>query len=550
MEVAVKAGERVISGLEQMCEQHPDKPAIIYLGKVFTYARMKELTDRFATALYDLGVRDNDKVMIYIPNCPQFLTAYLGAQQIGAIPVPISPIYTPAEITYLINDSGAETILCQDTNFGYVKEVFPETCLKRIIVTNLVDLLPWWKRAIGEMFDKIPNGAVERGEEVYFYRDLIRKYSPQPPQVSIVPAEKFASLLYTGGTTGFPKGVPSTHGKMLVSIHNYRDLSKDYIKPEKDVMIIVNPLFHMLAEEAIFGWGISKGVPVVLMPTPQVDSILEAIQRYKVTVFIGVPTLYRMILENDRVDLYDLSSLKYCWCGGDVLPSEVFNRWRNKFHTPIYQNYGSTETACVTLSPLGREPTAKSIGLPIPSKRVKIVDPDTLEPVPPNTSGEMLVTYEHITRSYWNKPEETAECFVEIDGDLWYRTKDFGQIDEEGLISYTDRSADIIKHKGYRVSCSEIEAVLQDHPSVIGACVVGVPDPKVGERIKGMVVLKEDARGVGGTELIKWCRERLAPYKIPQYIEFRDMLPKSKVGKLLRREIRDEERRRMDAGKK
>ncbi len=550
MEVAVKAGERVISGLEQMCEQHPDKPAIIYLGKVFTYARMKELTDRFATALYDLGVRDNDKVMIYIPNCPQFLTAYLGAQQIGAIPVPISPIYTPAEITYLINDSGAETILCQDTNFGYVKEVFPETCLKRIIVTNLVDLLPWWKRAIGEMFDKIPNGAVERGEEVYFYRDLIRKYSPQPPQVSIDPAEKIASLLYTGGTTGFPKGVPSTHGKMLVSIHNYRDLSKDYIKPEKDVMIIVNPLFHMLAEEAIFGWGISKGVPVVLMPTPQVDSILEAIQRYKVTVFIGVPTLYRMILENDRVDLYDLSSLKYCWCGGDVLPSEVFNRWRNKFHTPIYQNYGSTETACVTLSPLGREPTAKSIGLPIPSKRVKIVDPDTLEPVPPNTSGEMLVTYEHITRSYWNKPEETAECFVEIDGDLWYRTKDFGQIDEEGLISYTDRSADIIKHKGYRVSCSEIEAVLQDHPSVIGACVVGVPDPKVGERIKGMVVLKEDARGVGGTELIKWCRERLAPYKIPQYIEFRDMLPKSKVGKLLRREIRDEERRRMDAGKK
>jgi len=550
MEVAVKAGERVISGLEQMREQHPDKPAIIYLGEVFTYARIKELTDRFATALYDLGVRDNDKVMIYIPNCPQFLTAYLGAQQIGAIPVPISPIYTPAEITYLINDSGAETILCQDTNFGYVKEVFPETCLKRIIVTNLVDLLPWWKRAIGEMFDKIPNGAVERGEEVYFYRDLIRKHLPQPPQISIDPAEKIASLLYTGGTTGFPKGVPSTHGKMLVSIHNYRDLSKDYIKPEEDVMIIVNPLFHMLAEEATLGWGISKGVPVVLMPTPQVDSILEAIQRYKVTVFIGVPTLYRMILENDRVDLYDLSSLKYCWCGGDVLPSEVFNRWRNKFHTPIYQNYGSTETACVTLSPLGREPTAKSIGLPIPSKRVKIVDPDTLEPVPPNTPGEMLVTYEYITRSYWNKPEETAECFVEIDGDLWYRTKDFGQIDEEGLISYTDRSADIIKHKGYRVSCSEIEAVLQDHPSVIGACVVGVPDPKVGERIKGMVVLKEDARGVGGTELIKWCRERLAPYKIPQYIEFRDMLPKSKVGKLLRREIRDEERRRMNTGKK
>ena len=550
MEVAARADERVITGFERMCEKYPDKPAIIYLGESFSYAKMKELIDRFATALYDLGVRVNDKVMIYIPNCPQFLTAYLGAQQIGAIPVPISPIYTPSEITYLINDSGAETVLCQDTNFGYVREVFPQTCLKRVIITNLVDLLPWWKRAIGELFDKIPNGAVVKSEDVYFYKDLIGKYPPQPPKVSIDPREHLASLLYTGGTTGFPKGVPSTHGKMLCSINDYNELTKDYIRPEEDVLIIVNPLFHMLAEEAILGWGLSKGVPVVLMPMPQVDAILEAIQRYKVTVFIGVPALYRMILENDRVDLYDLSSLRYCWCGGDVLPVEVFNRWQDKFHVPTYQNYGSTESACVTLSSLDKVPIPGSIGVPIPSKRVKIVDPDTLEPVPPNTTGELLVTFDHMTRSYWNKPEETAASFVEIDGDKWYRTKDYVRIDEDGLIYYVDRSADIIKYKGYRVSCSEIEAVLQDHLAVIGACVVGAPDPKVGERIKAMVVLKKDARGVGASELIKWCRERLASYKVPQYIEFRDMLPKSKVGKLLRREIRDEERRRMDKGEK
>lgn len=546
MGVAVRADEYVITGFERMCEKYPDTPAIIYLGTSFSYAKMRRLIDRFATALYDLGVRDNDRVMIYIPNCPQFFVAYLGAQQIGAIPVPIAPIYTPSEITYLINDSGAETILCQDTNFGYVREVLTKTSLKRIIVTNLVDLLPWWKRVIGELFDKIPNGVIYRGEEVYFFRDLIGKYPPQPPKVSIDPREHLAYLLYTGGTTGFPKGVPGTHATMVSTVNDLREATDSYIRQGgDDVLLIVSPLFHIMSKESMLGWGLTKGITTVLMPMPQVDAILEAIQRCKVTVMLSVPALYRMILENDRVDLYDLSSLRYCWSGGDVLPLEVYNRWKQKFHVPIYQNYGSTEVACVAESPLDREPVPGSIGLPMPTRQVKIVDPDTLKPVPLNTTGELLVTSEYTVKSYWNKPEETANSYVELDGKTWYKTKDYVRMDEDGMMYYVDRSADIIKYKAYRVSCSEIEAVLQDHLAVIGACVVGVPDPKVGERIKAMVVLKEDARGVGASELIKWCRERLAPYKIPQYIEFRDMLPKSKVGKLLRREIRDEERRRV-----
>ena len=536
--------ELVIAGFDRVCDRTPDKPAIIYLGEKFSYIKMRELIDRFATALYDLGVRDNDRVMIYIPNCPQFLIAYFGIQQIGATPVPIAPIYTPSEITYLINDSGAETVLCQDTNFGYVKEVFSKTCLKRVIVTRLVDLLPWWKRGIGRLFDKVPHGVVDPSKEVYFFRDLIGKYPPQPPQVSINPRECLAYLLYTGGTTGFPKGVPCTHSGMVAAVNDYRQATEGYYREEEDVLIMVNPLFHILAEEAILGWGLTRGITTVLMPMPQVDAILEAIQRYKVTIFLGVPTLYRMILENDRLDLYDLSSLRYCWSGGDVLPLEVYNRWKQKFHVPIYQDYGSTESSTATLSPLDKEPVPGSIGFPLPSKQFKIVDPDTLEPVPLNTVGELLATSEYRIKSYWNKPEETAESYVEIDGKTWYRTKDHVRMDEDGLLYYVDRSADMIKYKGYRVSCSEIEATLQDHSAVIGACVVGVPDDRVGERIKAMVVLKEDARGVGSSELIRWCRDRLAPYKIPQYIEFRDMLPKSKVGKLLRREIRDEERRR------
>ena len=301
----------------------------------------------------------------------------------------------------------------------------------------------------------------------------------------------------------------------------------------------------MMGQEAILGWGLGKGISVVLMPVPQVDAILEAIKMYKVTIFTGVPAIYRMILGNDRVKSYDLSSLKYCWCGGDVLPPDLFKRWYETFQIPLYQNYGTTEMGCITLSPLDRFPVIGSIGLPIPSKEIKVVNRETLEEKPTNEVGELLVTSEYGTqRCYWNKPGETSECFVEIGGRTWNLTNDYVQIDENGNLFYVDRSADIIKYKGYRVSCSEIEAILQSFKVVKEACVIGVPDPAVGELIKAIVVLKENTRGVDASELIKWCREKLAPYKIPDFIEFRDMLPKSKVGKLLRQEIREEERRR------
>ena len=542
--------ELVISAFDRACEKYPDKTAIIYLGEKFSYARMKDLIDRFATALYDLGVGDNDKVMLYIPNCPQFLIGYFGAQQVGAIPVPVSPIYTPHEIKYLINDSEAETVLCQDTNFRYIKEVFPETCLKRAIVTNYVDLLPLYKRVVGVLFDKVPDGVTEKGENTYTFKHLIRNYPPQPPKLGINPRDHLSYILYTGGTTGFPKGCIATHTGMVSFVNEIRMVGEDHISDGDEVFIMVNPLFHQMAQGVILGMVLTKGNTAVLMPIPQVDAILHAIQKYKGTLFLGAPTLYRMILENDRLDLFDLSSLRYCWSGGDVLPVEVYNRWLNKFKVPIYQVYGATEVGFTAMSPLDREPVPGSIGLPLPSRETKIVDPETLKPVSAGKSGELLVTSEHISKCYWNKPEETAASYVEIDGKIWYRMNDYVRMDTEGQLYYVDRSADIIKYKGYRVSCSEIEAALQDHSAVIGACVVGVPDPKVGERIKAIVVLKEDVRGVSGSELTKWCKERVAPYKIPQYIEFRDMLPKSKVGKLLRREIRDEERRRVGKGKK
>ena len=542
--------ELTFTRFERMCQKYPDRPAVIYMGETFSYSRLKDLIDRFATSLTQFGISKGDKVMIYISNSVQWVITFFGIQKIGAVAIPVPPIYTSFEIEYMINNSGAETIVCLDTNFCYVKEVFPKTCLKRAIVTNLVDLLPLWKRAVGFLFDKVPRGNVDKDKNVYAFKEMLRN-PPKKIDVHIDPRKDLAYILYTGGTTGFPKGVPGNHIGMTSYVNDItEEVAGGYLKEGGDVYIAINPLFHIMALGLFVAIGLNSGNSTIIMPIPQVDAILQAIQKHKVRWILGVPALYRMILENDRLDQYDLSSLKYCYCGGDVLPVEVFRRWKDLLGLNIYQVYGSTEAGHVTYSRLNKAPELMSIGLPLKSRRCRVVDPESLEPVSTGETGELVVTSDYTVKNYWNNPEETRHSYVEIEGQTYYRMGDYVRQDEKGEIYYVERSADIIKYKAYRVSASEIEAVLQDHPTVIGACVVGVPDGKVGERIKAMVVLKEDARGVDASELIRWCREKLAPYKIPQYIEFRDMLPKSKVGKLLRREIREEERRRTSKGKR
>ena len=535
--------EEVITGFERIAEQYPDKVAIIYLGEKYSYSLLRKLIYKFANALYELGVRNNDKVMLYIPNCIQWIIGYFAIQKIGGVVVPTSPIYTPFEISYQLNHSEAKVIICQDVNFGYVSKVFEETPLEKVIVTNLVDMIPWYKRVSGRLFDKIPHGVVNKGKAVYFFRDLIHKYPPTPPKVDIDPREHLAYILYTGGTTGRPKGVPGTHSGMVSYIKDMYDVTEGYVSEGNDVFLLVNPLFHIMADMMFTGVALTVGNPTVVMPQPVVDAILYSIQKYRATLILGTPALYRMILENDRLGLYDISTLRYSWSGGDVLPEEIFKRFKHLTNYPIYQVYGSTETGGLTLSSMDKEPTARNLGKPFPSREVMILDSETLEPVPQGETGELFVTSPFIM-DYWRNPEETDKSFVTINEKKWYRMSDYVRFDENGELEYVDRKADFIKYKGYRVAAAEIEATLQDHEAVIEACVVGVPDSRVGERIKAIVVPKEDVRGVGANELIKFCRERLAPYKIPHFIEFRDMLPKSKVGKLLRREVREEERRR------
>lgn len=535
----------------EICQKYSGNTALIYLGQRFSYGSLERMVDKFATGLSSLGVKKGDKVMLYISNCPQWLIANYAINRIGAITVPVSPIYTTFEIEYMMHDAGIESVICLDTNFGYVKEVMDRVGLKRVIVTNLVDLIPWWKRMLGHVLDKIPMGNIEKGEKIHFFNDIMKENWPKPPEVSIDPWKDLSYIMYTGGTTGFPKGVPGNHiGEVSYINDIMEDVAGDFVEEGKDVVLMVNPLFHIMAKGFTIAFGFNFGNTVVLMPLPEVDAVLSAIERYKVRWMLGVPALFRMFLENDRLEQYDLSSLRYCYCGGDVLPAEVFKIWKEKYNIPLYQVYGSTEIGHVTYSPLDRDPSPNTIGKPLKTRKSIVVDRETLEPLPWSELGELLVTSPYPIKEYLNKPEETERSYVDIKGETYYRMGDFVKRNEAGELEFVERTADIIKHKAYRVSASEVEAALQDHPTVIGACVIGVPDPKVGERIKAIVVLKEDAKGIGSTELIKWCRDRLASYKVPQYIEFRDMLPKSKVGKLLRREIRDEEMRKADKEKK
>ena len=396
--------EYIFTRFEEICEKYPDRPALIFLGEPFSYARLRDLIDRLATALSQQGVKKGDRVMIYLSNSPQWVISFFAILKAGAVVVPVPPIYTSFEIEYMINDSGTETLICLDTNFCYVKEIFTKTCLKRVIVTNLVDLLPFWKYAVGTLFDKIPHGKVERDSNVYSFKSLLKHPPKKRLDVQIDPVKDLAYTLYTGGTTGFPKGVPGNHSGMTSYVRDImEDVVAGYIEEGNDTYIAVNPLFHIMALGFFVATGLNFGNTTVLMPVPQTDAILSSIQKYKVRWFLGVPALYRMMLENDRLDQYDLHSLRYCFCGGDVLPIEVFKRWKELLGVSIYQVYGSTEAGHVTYNRLNKEPDLMSIGLPLKSRKCKIVDPDTLEPVPTGETGELIVTSERYDQAVLEK---------------------------------------------------------------------------------------------------------------------------------------------------
>ena len=360
--------DHVFEAFASSAEKFRNKTAIIYLGTRFSYGDILRYIENFASSLKKQGVKEGEKVMVYIPNSVHWVIAWLGIQRAGAIAVPVTPIYTVHDLRYIGNDSGAQTIVCSDTNYGYVKQAIPDTKLEKVVVVKLTDLLPWWKKLFGWAFDRVPKGKTAKGTNTLSFERMAKTKGDALPPVTGGGSDTM-ELIYTGGTTKDPKGVPISHGLYLESAMEQIMIPRHLFSPSDNVVIGSAPLFHILGQTTALSTLLVGGA-IVLMPKVNLDAIFDAAQRCKARTLIGVPTLYRMILEHDRLDFYNLGSLKYCFNGGDVLPLEVNQRWRRKFQNPIYQGYGATETCGgVTMCPTDEENPPPASERSLPAKR-------------------------------------------------------------------------------------------------------------------------------------------------------------------------------------
>ncbi len=529
-----------------------NKTAIVFYGKKLDYVEIGDKVDRFATALCELGVKKGDKVALYMLNCPQFLIAYFAALKAGAVLTTISPVYVTVEIKHQLEDSGTETLICQDILFDFVQKT--NVKLKNVILTRIDEYLPKVKKLLGKTILKsiyqkmeIPVVEIDKTEDVHWFQDLIKNTAPNPPKIEFEPKEDLAVLPYTGGTTGLPKGVMLTHFNIIAdatinqafwsfSFEEGRNLEEG-----KEVMAAYLPFYHIFGQVTVMITGLVCGYKLVIFTTPDPDDILKSIGREGVTFFLGVPSLYELLNDYEKTDRVDWKRLKFVFSGADALLDDTAKNWERRVGTEIYEGLGLSETSSgIHVNPLGRRKVG-SFGIPLPNTTAGLIDPETEEFVPVGEIGELIVKGPEVTKGYWNNPEETGEAFMQMAGEEWLKTGDLARMDEEGYFYFYDRKKDLIKYKGYSVFAREVEDVLKSHPKIMEAAVIGVPDPRVGANIKAAVVMEADARGKLSEEaIINYCKEKLAHYKVPRIIEFRGEIPKTDVGKVSRRELREE----------
>jgi long-chain acyl-CoA synthetase len=530
---------------DTMADKHRHREALIFYGKKIKYQELKELTDRFAAALTALGVVKGDTVALYLLNCPQYVIAYLGTLKAGARVTPISPVYTSKEVKHQLEDSDARTIVCEDILFDNVEKA--GVSLNNIILSNIGDYLPFLKRvfgksamakAYGEM--QVPSPQYIEQAGLHQFKNLIEHYPPQKPQVTIDPQKDIAALPYTGGTTGLPKAAVLTHSNIVALM--MQTLSFWPIFEEgKETAIAFLPFFHIYGQVVVMLNSLFQGATIVLFTTPDIDDILSAMERYQASGFYGVPTLFEYLKEYEKTDLVNWRRLKLIACGADTLHKSTIEEWERRTNSKILEGYGMTETTAVSHSTPFDRPKVGSFGVPLPSVNAAIVDVEGTDFMPVNEVGELILNGPNIMQGYWKRPESDAETFLEIDEKKWLRTGDLVRMDEEGYFHFFDRKRDLIKYKGYSVFARHVEEVLYKHPKIKAAGVVGVPDPAIGQQIKAYVVLQSEARGkISEEEIIEFCKENLAHYKVPKIIEFRGELPKTDVGKISRRELREE----------
>jgi long-chain acyl-CoA synthetase len=525
--------------LRESAQKYPSQVATVFMGARLTYRQLKERVDRFAAGLMDLGVRKGDRVSIMLPNCPQAIIAYYATLSLGAVAVMTNPLYVERELEHQWTDAGVETAVILDRLWPRVQKVRPQTPLRRVIVTGIQDYLPFPKNLLYPLKARHEGTWVDipHQEGVVSFRRLVAHQPRIGPEIEVKPND-LACLQYTGGTTGIPKGAMLSHRNLVASVTQIRRFLLHKNEEATDKVIAVLPLFHAYGMNGVMNLGVHLAATLVLLPLFSIKMLMDAIRKERPTFFLGVPALYVAVNNYPNVDKIDLTCIKACFSGAAPLPVEVIEKFEERTQARIAEAYGMTEASSVThVNPMYGLRKYGSVGVPIVGTDARIVDPDNgTQDLPLGQVGELAVKGPQVMKGYWNQPAETAEVLR----DGWLYTGDLAQMDEDGYFYIVERKKDLILSGGLNIYPREVEEVLYEHPKVLEAAVVGVPDAVRGEKVKAFVVLKP-GQTVTRSEIVRFCRERLAPYKVPRAVAFRDALPKSLAGKVLRRALREEE---------
>jgi long-chain acyl-CoA synthetase len=499
--------------LSNTARKYPDNIAFSCHGRSLTYQELDTQTSRLAAGLNELGVKPRDRVVIFLPNSLEFVISYYGILKASATVTPANPLYKRDELKHQLNDSEAVAIITSAGSYPMVREIKDETRLKAIILT----------------------GSEDTDYEISLNK-LLEKYPPTPPKIDLNPKEDIAAIEYTGGTTGLPKGAMLTHYNLVVNaIQN--DIWLGWT--ERETVIGLLPFYHSWGACTCVNSPIYCGARVVIIPRYDARELLMIIEKEKATVLHGAASVFTMLLNSPFITKYDLSSLKYVKAGAMPIPPEIRERWQEITGVKMILAYGLSEASPETHTSPPERVKPGTIGIPIMDTDARIVDEETGEiELPPGKIGELVIRGPQVMKGYLNRPEDNKEVLR----DGWLYTGDLARMDEEGYFYIADRKKEIIKYKGYTIAPAEIEAVLYEHPAVRECAVVGKPDNLAGELPKAYVVLK-DGCSVKAEELIKFCEERVAPYKKIRLVEFIDEIPKTQVGKILRRVLRDKERK-------
>lgn len=524
--------------LVSSAQKYPNRPAIHFMGKTISYKKLLDAAYCMANALRKNGMKKGERVAIMLPNCPQLVIAYYGTLLAGGTVVMTNPLYTERELVYQLKDAGAKILFTLDSFYGKVQNITGETMLEQTIVTSIADYLPFFKKMLYPFVAKKegPLPIIEYSTSVHTFKNWLATADNTPYYEKVNADQELALLQYTGGTTGAPKGVMLTHTNLIANTIQSANWCYQ-VEEGKERYIGALPCFHVFGLTVVLNQGIYRAGMLILVPKFDMSAILKMIEKKKPTLFPGAPTMYIALINHPKIKDYDLSSINVCISGSAALPIEVQDRFEELTKGRLIEGYGLTEASPVThVNPIWGIRKIGTIGIPMPDTEAKVVNPETGEEVAIGEAGELIVKGPQVMKGYWNRPEDTFDTIR----NGWLFTGDMATMDEEGYFSIIDRKKDMIIASGFNIYPREIEEVLYEHPAVKEAVVVGIKDSYRGETVKAYIVLK-DGQTADPKELEDFCRTQLAAYKVPRYYVFRESLPKTLVGKVLRRKLLEEE---------